>query len=206
MNIQAISYAQRPAFKGIEQKDDPNQANIYVNGGGGRIGKPTIRQNLLAKHTPTGVYDEWDTYRDLYANQNLVAINMGSMGLKKDQSINDVDDKTLLSTFRRDSVMGKLPDGIKTGIERKDGEVFLKVSSDYGEDETIQLIATRDTAEMAKMAKHDVDIVKDCTGNKAALTKKGLAEVRDALGARYALLSAPSKELDKKLMRQLKNY
>ena len=127
MNIQAISYAQRPAFKGIEQKDDPNQANIFVNGGGGRIGKPTVRQNLLAKHTPTGVYNEWDTYRDLYANQNLVAINMGSMGLKKDQSINDVDDKTLLSTFRRDSVMGKLPDCIKTDIERKDGEVFLKV-------------------------------------------------------------------------------
>ena len=95
MKISALnmSYAVKNAtFKGIEKKDDPQMANIAIIGGGGRIGKNAFRQYLLAKHGSKNVYNSWDALRPVYRNQNIVAINMGSMELKGEETIDNIPD------------------------------------------------------------------------------------------------------------------
>ena len=129
MEIQSIRpYGNNTNFKGIEKMANKNVANVALVGGGGRIGRNVLREYLLTNHAPAKVYNTWDRLKQALPLLNLVAINMGSMGLKGGKTINDVGDEDLISQIRNDSVLGRLPDCIKTAIVRnEDGDVFLSL-------------------------------------------------------------------------------
>lgn len=187
MKISAVSLsyaAKNVNFKGIEKKDDPQTANIVIVGGGGRIGKNAFRQYLLAKHGSKGIYNSWDALRPIYLKQNIVAVNMGSMGLKNEETINDISDETLLNQIRNDSVLGQLPNNIKLSIKRKDNETFLHVRS-HRDEEFIRLVATRNSVDFSE---YDASIIVDTTG---ANTTKDSMQKHITNGIRYAVLSAP---------------
>ena len=131
MEIQSIRpYDASTNFKGIEKMASKNVANVALVGGGGRIGRNVLREYLLANHAPKGVYNTWDRLKEVMPLLNIVAINMGSMGLKGGKTIKDVGDEDLISQLRNDSVLGRLPESIATTIKRnEDGDVFLHVES-----------------------------------------------------------------------------
>ena len=191
--IQGPSYA----FRGIEKKDNKNYSNFAINGAGSGIGKNMLRQYLLAKFAAKGVWSKWDELSRIYAKQNLVILNMGSMGLKGDKKIADLDDKVILEQIKHGNVLGDLPDSIKLSIARegeKDDikdtrEVFLIAESERGR-EKIKLEATRDPITWSQ---YNAQIVVDTTG--ANTTKEKLQK---HLGGtvKYAVLSAPSKNSD----------
>ena len=180
--------AQKQSFKGIEKKDDQNMANIAIVGGGGRIGKNAFRQYLLAKHAPKGIYNVWDAMVPIYKSQNIVALNMGSMGLKGEESIKDISDEDLLNQIQNDSILGQLPDSIKLGIKRENGEAFLDVKSKDNE-ELIKLVATRDSVDFSDIK---ASIIVDTTG---ANTTKERMHKHINNGIRYAVLSAPGTDM-----------
>ncbi|MCQ2743394.1 MAG: hypothetical protein MJ230_01175 [bacterium] len=197
MEIQSIRpYGNNTNFKGIEKMASKNVANLALVGGGGRIGRNTFREYLLAKHAPQGVCKTWDRLKQVMPLLNLVAINMGSMGLKGGKTIKDIGDEDLIAQLRNDSVLGRLPDCIGTSIVRNnDGDVFLKVNSEVGGEETINLVATRDDVDFSK---YNAEIMLDATG--ARTSKAAMSELLDTTStAKYALLSAPSKEKDKSI-------
>lgn len=194
-----ISAIQCPlyTFRGVEKKDDKNYSNFAINGAGSGIGKNMLRQYLLAKFAQKGVWTKWDELGKIYQKQNLVTLNMGSMGLKGDKKITDLDDDVILEQIRHGNVLGDLPDSIILSIERtgqKDEfsdtrEVFLVAESQRGK-EKIKLEATRDPVNWSQ---YNAQIVVDSTG--ANTTKEKL---RKHLGGtvKYAVLSAPSKNSD----------
>ncbi len=197
MEIQSIRpYGNNTNFKGIEKMASKNVANVALVGGGGRIGRNALREYLYAKHAPQGVYKTWDSLKQVMPLLNLVAINMGSMGLKGGKTISDVGEEDLLSQIRNDSVLGRLPDCIGTSIIRNEaGDTFLKVNSAVGGEETINLVATRDDVDFSK---YNAEIMLDATG--ARTSKAAMSELLDTTStAKYALLSAPSKEKDKSI-------
>ena len=191
MNISAITSG-HIGFKGVEKKDDLNVANIAVVGGGGRIGRNATRQYLLAKHAPSGVYNSWDALSEIYKNQNLVAINMGSMGLKGGKTIADVKDEDIITQLTTDSILGKLPESINMDVVRINDETLLHVSSKKGGNELIKLVATRDDVDFSDV---NADIAIDTTG--ARTSKAAMQGLKESANVKYALLSAPSKEKDK---------
>ena len=197
MEIQSIRpYGVGTNFKGVERMTSKHVANVALVGGGGRIGRNVLREYLLANHTPSGVYSTWDRLKAIMPKLNIVAINMGSMGLKGDKTIKDVGDEDLLSQIRNDSVLGRLPESIATSIKRnEDGDVFLHVSSKVGGEEDINLVATRADVDFSK---YNAEIMLDATG--ARTSKAAMGELLDTTStAKYALLSAPSKEKDKSI-------
>lgn len=195
MEIQSIRpYGQSTNFKGVERMASKHVANVALVGGGGRIGRNVLREYLLANHTPKGVYSSWDRLKEIIPKLNLVAINMGSMGLKGDKTIKDVGDEDLLSQIRNDSVLGRLPECIATSIKRNDdGDVFLNVKSAVGGEEDINLVATRADVDFSK---YNAEILLDATG--ARTSRAAMTELKEGTpSAKYALLSAPDKEKDK---------
>lgn len=197
MEIQSIRpYGTGTNFKGVERMTSKHVANVALVGGGGRIGRNVLREYLLANHTPSGVYSTWDRLKAIMPKLNLVAINMGSMGLKGEKTIKDVGDEDLISQIRNDSVLGRLPESIATSIKRnEDGDVFLHVSSKVGGEEDINLVATRADVDFSK---YNAEIMLDATG--ARTSKAAMGELLDTTStAKYALLSAPSKEKDKSI-------
>lgn len=197
MEIQSIRpYGQSTNFKGVERMASKHVANVALVGGGGRIGRNVLREYLLANHAPKGVYSTWDRLKEVMPKLNLVAINMGSMGLKGDKTIKDVGDEDLLSQIRNDSVLGRLPECIATSIKRNDdGDVFLNVKSAVGGEEDINLVATRSDVDFSRF---NAEIMLDATG--ARTSKAAMGELLDTTStAKYALLSAPSKEKDKSI-------
>lgn len=191
--IQSSSYA----FRGVEKKDDKNYSQFAINGAGSGIGKNMLRQYLLAKFAPKGVWNKWDELGRIYEKQNLVVLNMGSMGLKGDKKIADLEDDVILEQIRHGNVLGDLPDVVKLSIERTgektetedNREVFLIAESDRDK-EKIKLEATR---EPVSWSQYNAQIVVDTTG--ANTTKEKLMK---HLGGtvKYAVLSAPSKNSD----------
>ena len=173
-----ISAIQCPlyTFRGVEKKDDKNYSNFAINGAGSGIGKNMLRQYLLAKFAQKGVWTKWDELGKIYQKQNLVTLNMGSMGLKGDKKITDLDDDVILEQIRHGNVLGDLPDSIILSIERtgqKDEfsdtrEVFLVAESQRGK-EKIKLEATRDPVNWSQ---YNAQIVVDSTG--ANTTKEKL--------------------------------
>ena len=197
MEIQSIRpYGAGTNFKGVERMTSKHVANVALVGGGGRIGRNVLREYLLANHTPSGVYSTWDRLKAIMPKLNIVAINMGSMGLKGEKTIKDVGDEDLISQIRNDSVLGRLPESIATSIKRnEDGDVFLHVSSKVGGEEDINLVATRADVDFSK---YNAEIMLDATG--ARTSKAAMGELLDTTStAKYALLSAPSKEKDKSI-------
>jgi len=197
MEIQSIRpYGSTTNFKGIEKMASKNVANVALVGGGGRIGRNVLREYLLANHAPKGVYNTWDRLKEIIPALNLVAINMGSMGLKGGKTIKDVGDEDLISQIRNDSVLGRLPECIATSIKRNEaGDVFLHVES-ANKQEDINLVATRDDVDFSK---YKAEILLDATG--ARTSKAAMGELKDGTStAQYALLSAPSKEKDKSVV------
>lgn len=197
MEIQSIRpYGSTTNFKGIEKMASKNVANVALVGGGGRIGRNVLREYLLANHAPKGVYNTWDRLKEIIPALNLVAINMGSMGLKGGKTIKDVGDEDLISQIRNDSVLGRLPECIATSIKRNDdGDVFLHVES-ANKQEDINLVATRDDVDFSR---YNAEILLDATG--ARTSKAAMGELKDGTStAQYALLSAPSKEKDKSVV------
>ncbi len=197
MEIQSIRpYGSNTNFNGIERMASKHVANVALVGGGGRIGRNVLREYLLANHAPKGVYSTWDRLKEVMPKLNLVAINMGSMGLKGDKTIKDVGDEDLLSQIRNDSVLGRLPECIATSIKRnEDGDVFLNVKSAVGGEEDINLVATRADVDFSK---YNAEIMLDATG--ARTSKAAMGELLTTTpSAKYALLSAPSKEKDKSI-------
>ncbi len=197
MEIQSIRpYGSSTNFKGVEKMASKNVANVALVGGGGRIGRNVLREYLLANHAPSGVYNTWDRLKEVMPKLNLVAINMGSMGLKGGKTIKDVGDEDLISQIRNDSVLGRLPECIATTIARNsDGDVFLAVES-KNKKELINLVATRDDVDFSK---YNAEIMLDATG--ARTSKAAMQELLDTTDtAKYALLSAPSKEKDKSVV------
>lgn len=196
MRISAVSGFSY-AFKGIEKKDDSNYSNFAINGAGSGIGKNMLRQYLLAKHAPNGVWNKWDELGNIYGKQNLVTINMGSMGLKDGKKIADLDDEAILDQIKHGNVLGDLPDAINLSIERtgkKDEfedsrEVFL-VAESAKDKEKIKLEATR---EPVNWSQYGAQIVVDSTG--ANTTKEKLMKHLGG-SVKYAILSAPSKNSD----------
>jgi len=191
MEIQSIRpYGSTTNFKGIEKMASKNVANVALVGGGGRIGRNVLREYLLANHAPKGVYNTWDRLKAIIPALNLVAINMGSMGLKGGKTIKDVGDEDLISQIRNDSVLGRLPDCIATSIKRNEaGDVFLHVES-QNKQEDINLVATREDVDFSK---YNAEILLDATG--ARTSKAAMMELKDGTPtAKYALLSAPYKE------------
>ena len=150
MKVSAISGSSF-AFKGIERKDDKHYSNFAINGAGSGIGKNMLRQYFLAKFAPEGVWNKWDELGKIYKNQNLVALNMGSMGLKGGQNIADLSDEVILDQIKHGNVLGDLPDSIRLSIEKTGEkneledkrEVFLVAESARNK-EKIKLEATRD--------------------------------------------------------------
>ena len=196
MEIQSIRpYGSTTNFKGIEQMASNKVANVALVGGGGRIGRNVLREYLLANHAPKGVYTTWDRLKEVMPLLNIVAINMGSMGLKGDKTIKDVGDEDLLAQIRNDSVLGRLPECIATSIKRnEDGDVFLHVESAKRQ-EDINLVATRADVDFSKW---NAEVMLDATG--ARTSKAAMKELLDTTStAKYALLSAPSKEKDKSI-------
>ncbi len=177
------------SFKGIEKKDDPQLANIAINGGGGRIGKNALRQYALAKHAPQGVCSSWDVFSDIYKNLNIVAINMGSMGLKGGKTIQDVAPSDLESILTVDSVLGKMPDAIKFSVSRDEENTYLNISSRRGGEEKIKLLATRDNINFSELG---ADIVMETSGSKKDVDEA--AKFNDASGTKYTVVSAPVKD------------
>ena len=198
MEIQSIRpYGSTTNFKGIEKMKCKDLANVAIaGGGGGRIGKNALREYLLAKHAPKGVWNTWDRLKEIMPKLNLVAIVMGSMGLKGGKTIQDIGDEDLNVQIRNDSVLGRLPDCIATSINRNnDGDVFLHVKSEVGGEEDIALYATRDILDLSKW---NAEILLDASG--ARTSKAAMTELKDGTStAKYALLSAPSKEKDKSI-------
>ena len=196
MEIQSIRpYGSNTNFNGIEKRASKYVANVAIaGGGGGRIGKNALREYLLAKHAPEGVYNTWDRLKAIIPNLNLVAIVMGSMGLKGGKTIQDIGDEDLISQIRNDSVLGRLPECIATSITRNDdGDVFLHVNSKVGGEEDIALYATRDVVDLSKW---NAEILLDASG--ARTSKAAMGELKDGTPtAKFALLSAPYKEKDK---------
>lgn len=198
MEIQSIRpYGSTTSFKGIEKMASKEVANVAIaGGGGGRIGKNALWEYLYAKHTPSGVYKTWDRLRAVMPKLNLVAMCMGSMGLKeaKGESIKDIKDEDLITQIRTDSVLGRLPECIATSIKRNDdGDVFLHVKSEVGGEEDINLVATRGIVDFSRW---NADILIDASG--ARTSRAAMKELKDGTpSARYALLSAPYKEKDK---------
>lgn len=176
------------SFKGIEKKNDPNLVQVSVNGAGSGIGKNFGRQYILAKHAPLGVYTSWDKLSKVYANQNLVMLNMGSMGLKDGNTINNVPEEDLIAQLSHSNVLGAMPDDIKLSIQREDDKTFLEVNSTRGGKETIELVATRNPVDWSSQ---NTEIVVDTTG---ANTKKD--KMQKLLGGtvKGAVLSAPAKD------------
>jgi len=191
MNVTGINSCST-GFKGIEKNDRKDMANVAIVGGGGRIGRNATRQYLLAKHAPSGVYNSWDALSEVYKNQNLVAINMGSMGLKGGKTIADVKDEDILTQLSTDSILGKMPDSINMDIVRENDDTILHVSSRKGGDEYIKLVATRDDVDFSDVK---ADIAIDTTG--ARTSKAAMQGLKESANVKYALLSAPSKEKDK---------
>ncbi|MDD3237840.1 MAG: hypothetical protein PHV37_07060 [Candidatus Gastranaerophilales bacterium] len=182
MNVSSIS------FSGLEKKDRKDLVNVAINGAGSGIGKNYERQYILAKHAPQEVYTSWDKLSKVYANQNLVMLNLGSMGMKKGKTINDVKEKDLIAQLTHSNVLGKMPDGIKLDIKRKDDATFLEVQSKKGGTETIELTATRDDIDWSK---NNTQIVVDTTGNND--TKEKLSKHLSGT-VEGAVLSAPAKD------------
>ena len=194
MEIQSIRpYGSTTNFKGVEQMASKKVANVALVGGGGRIGRNVLREYLLANHAPKGVYNSWDRLKEIIPLLNIVAINMGSMGLKGGKTIQDVGDEDLISQIRNDSVLGRLPECIATSIKRSEaGDVFLHVES-ANKQEDINLVATRDDVDFSRW---NAEILLDATG--ARTSKAAMQELKDGTPtAQYALLSAPDKEKDK---------
>lgn len=177
------------SFKGIERKDDPTVANVGINGGGGRIGKNALRQYTLGKHAPQGVYNSWDTFSDVYKNLNIVAINMGSMGLKGEKTIQDIPTASIKAALTADSVLGRLPDSIKYEVTRDDEKTYLNISSRRGGQEKIELLATRDDIDFASLG---ADIVMETSGSKKNVD--AAAKFNEASGTKYTVVSAPVKD------------
>lgn len=175
-------------FKGIERKNDPNVANIGINGGGGRIGKNALRQYTLGKHSPQGVHHSWDTFSDIYKNLNIVAINMGSMGLKGGKTIQEIPTSHIEAELTSDSILGKLPDSVKYSVTRDDENTYLNISSRRGGKEKIQLLATRDDVNFASLG---ADIVMETSGSKKDIA--AAAKFNEASGTKYTVVSAPVK-------------
>ena len=196
MKVSAISGSSF-AFKGIERKDDKHYSNFAINGAGSGIGKNMLRQYFLAKFAPEGVWNKWDELGKIYKNQNLVVLNMGSMGLKGGQNIADLSDEVILDQIKHGNVLGDLPDSIRLSIEKTGEkneledkrEVFL-VAESARYKEKIKLEATRDPVNWSQ---YNAQIVVDTTG--ANTTKE---KIMKHLGGtvKYAVLSAPSKNSD----------
>ena len=93
MQVQKIS------FTGIEKKNDKKLVQVGVNGAGSGIGKNYGRQYILAKHGTPGVYTSWDKLSNVYAKQNLVMLNMGSMGLKDGKTNETVPNSSASSSL-----------------------------------------------------------------------------------------------------------
>ncbi len=196
MKVSAISGSSF-AFKGIERKDDKHYSNFAINGAGSGIGKNMLRQYFLAKFAPEGVWNKWDELGKIYKNQNLVVLNMGSMGLKGGQNIADLSDEVILDQIKHGNVLGDLPDSIRLSIEKTGEkneledkrEVFLVAESARNK-EKIKLEATRDPVNWSQ---YNAQIVVDTTG--ANTTKE---KIMKHLGGtvKYAVLSAPSKNSD----------
>ena len=196
MRVSAIQ-SSALSFRGIERKDDKTTSNFAINGAGSGIGKNMFRQYLLAKFAPQGVWGKWDELGRIYENQNLVTLNMGSMGLKGDKKIADLSDKVIIDQIRHGNVLGDLPDSIKLSIERKGEktdlsdtrEVFLTAESNRNK-ETFKLEATRNAINWSE---YGAQVVVDTTG--ANITKeKMMAHIGGTV--KYAVLSAPSKNSD----------
>ena len=196
MKVSAISGSSF-AFKGIERKDDKHYSNFAINGAGSGIGKNMLRQYFLAKFAPEGVWNKWDELGKIYKNQNLVVLNMGSMGLKGGQNIAELSDEVILDQIKHGNVLGDLPDSIRLSIEKTGEkneledkrEVFLVAESARNK-EKIKLEATRDPVNWSQ---YNAQIVVDTTG--ANTTKE---KIMKHLGGtvKYAVLSAPSKNSD----------
>lgn len=196
MQIQAIT-GYSPNFKGIERMHDSNVSHFSVNGAGSGIGKNMTRQYLLAKLAPQGVWSKWDELSKIYNKQNLVILNLGSMGMKGEQNLADLKDNVILDQIKHGNVLGDLPDSIKLSILRKgektdeadNREVFLKAQSSRGS-ETIKLEATRDSINWSK---YNTQIVVDTSGANTTLDK-----LKKFIGGtvKYTILSAPGKDKD----------
>ena len=196
MKISAVSSAM-PTFRGIEKKENENLSNFGINGAGSGIGKNMLRQYLLAKLAPQGVWKKWDELGKIYEKQNLVTLNMGSMGLKGDKKIQDLSDEVILDQIRHGNILGDLPDSIELSIGRSgkktdiedSREIFLIAESKRGQ-EIIKLEATR---EPVNWSQYKAQIVVDSSG--ANTTREKLMK---HLGGtvKYAVLSAPSKNSD----------
>ena len=182
MQVQKIS------FTGIEKKNDKSLVQVGVNGAGSGIGKNYERQYILAKHGTEGVYSSWDKLSKVYANQNLVMLNMGSMGLKDGKTINDVPEEDLLAQITHSNVLGNMPDNIKLGVKREDDKTFLEVESKRGGKETIEVVATRNPVDWSEQ---NTEIVVDTTG---ANTTKDKMQKHLGGTVKGAVLSAPAKD------------
>ncbi len=182
MQVQKIS------FTGIEKKNDKSLVQVGVNGAGSGIGKNYERQYILAKHGAEGVYSSWDKLSKVYANQNLVMLNMGSMGLKDGKTINDVPEEDLLAQITHSNVLGNMPDNIKLGVKREDDKTFLEVESKRGGKETIEVVATRNPVDWSEQ---NTEIVVDTTG---ANTTKDKMQKHLGGTVKGAVLSAPAKD------------
>lgn len=187
--------SQNQSFKGMNTMSN-KAANVVVNGAGSGIGKNYFRQYLLAKFAPKGVWAKWDKLKGIYANQNVIGMNMGSMGMKKGH-IADASDEAILNTFRHGNNLGDLPDSIKLGVRRAGAktetedtrEVFLTAESEHGQMEEFKLEATYDTLNWTKYDPKTL-IFLDSTGKNTSVEKLTAA----AAGAAYAILSAPAKD------------
>ena len=185
----------KQSFKGLESMDDVNEANVVVNGGSGRIGKTFVREYLAGHFLPKGINNSWDAYNRVYGNLNLVAINLGSFGLKlkEGKNIKDVPLESIENLYRNDSVMGKLPDAIRLEAIRNEEGTFLQVESQFGKPELIKLVATHDNLDYSDV---NAEILLDATGKKT--NRAELLALKNATpNAQFALLSAPAKEKDK---------
>ena len=185
------------SYRGIERKDDKSTSNFAINGAGSGIGKNMFRQYLLAKFAPVGVWAKWDELGKIYDKQNLVALNMGSMGLKGGKTIADVSDEAIIEQIRHGNVLGDLPDSIKLSIERKGEkndledkrEVYLVAESNKNK-ETFKIEATRDAINWSQ---YGAQVIVDTTG--ANTTKEKMMKHIGGT-VQYAVLSAPSKNSD----------
>ena len=182
MQVQKIS------FTGIEKKNDKKLVQVGVNGAGSGIGKNYGRQYILAKHGTPGVYTSWDKLSNVYAKQNLVMLNMGSMGLKDGKTINDVPEEDLIAQITHSNVLGAMPDNIKLDVKRENDKTFLEVKSKRGGKETIEVVATRNPVDWSE---NNTEIVVDTTGANTTIDK-----MQKHLGGtvKGAVLSAPAKD------------
>lgn len=185
-----------PAFSGVEKAGRKGQLDYGVSAYG-RIGRTSVRQYIIGKHTDPG-YDSVNArLRNVYENQNLVAINMSSMGERNGNALHIMSDEQILDIFKCDSLLGRLPDSVKLSVlregEEDDREIFLDIQSKAGGEEKIRLFASRDNVDWSK---YGTKLVIDATGNSLNAERMKEKYMGEGSTVKAVVVSAPPKNIE----------